>query len=62
MHRNTITNSTFHEKLPDDEQAGSKHVTNVHNNAILLVIYYESVDGCTIILYMINNRMQTKTL
>jgi hypothetical protein len=24
-------NSTFHEILPDDDPAGSKHVANVHN-------------------------------
>lgn len=46
-------NGTFHEKLPDDP-AGSKHVANVHNtndNTITLVIYYEFVDSCIIILY-----------
>jgi hypothetical protein len=40
-------NSTFHEKLPDHDQAGSKHVANVHNktndNTTTLVIYYEFV-------------------
>jgi hypothetical protein len=28
---NSITNSTFHEKLPDDDPAGLKHVANVYN-------------------------------
>jgi hypothetical protein len=41
----SITNCTFHEKLPDDNPAGSKHVANVHNemngNTKKLVIYYE---------------------
>jgi predicted ATP-grasp superfamily ATP-dependent carboligase len=27
----SITNSKFHEKLPDDDPAGSKHVATVHN-------------------------------
>jgi hypothetical protein len=27
---NSITSSTFHKKLPDDNPAGSKHVANVH--------------------------------
>jgi hypothetical protein len=39
--------STFHEKLPDDDPAESKHVANIHNKTndgtIILVIYYESV-------------------
>jgi hypothetical protein len=44
---NSIRNSTFHKKLPDDDPAGSKHVANVHNetndNTISLAIYYEFV-------------------
>jgi hypothetical protein len=28
---NSIMCSTFHEKCPDDDPAGSKHVANVHN-------------------------------
>jgi hypothetical protein len=44
---NSIRNSTFHEKLPDGDPAGSKHVANVHNktngNIITLVIYYAFV-------------------
>jgi hypothetical protein len=27
----SITTSSFYEKLPDDDPAGSKHVANVHN-------------------------------
>jgi hypothetical protein len=27
---------TFHEYLPDDDPAGSKHVANVHNKQILI--------------------------
>jgi hypothetical protein len=38
---NSIVNSIFHEKLPDDDPAGSKHVANVHNktniNTVILV-------------------------
>jgi hypothetical protein len=37
-------NSIFHEKLPDDDPAGSKQVSNVPNktndNKITVVIYY----------------------
>jgi hypothetical protein len=33
---NAITNSTFHEKLPDDS-AGSKHVANVYLSRICCV-------------------------
>jgi hypothetical protein len=44
---NSISNSLFHEKLPDDDPAGSKHVANVYNkkndNTKTLVIYYEFV-------------------
>jgi hypothetical protein len=44
---NLITSSTFHEKLPDDDTAGSKHVANVHNktneNTITTLVYYEFV-------------------
>jgi hypothetical protein len=44
---NSITNSTFHEKLSDDNPTGSKHVANIHNetndNTIILIIYYEFV-------------------
>jgi hypothetical protein len=37
-------NSAFHEKFPDDDPAGSKHVRNKTNdNTITLVIYYEFV-------------------
>jgi hypothetical protein len=62
---NSITNSIFHEKLPEDDPAGSKHVANVHNitndNIVTMIIYYEIyyVDGCIIILYNIHSRMQT---
>jgi hypothetical protein len=40
-------NSTFDEKLPDNDPAGLKHVINVHNkinnNTIILAIYYKFV-------------------
>jgi hypothetical protein len=40
-------NSTFREKLPDDDPAGSKRVANVHNetndNTITSIVYYEFV-------------------
>jgi hypothetical protein len=28
--------STFHEKLPDDDPAGLKHVANVHNKGKII--------------------------
>jgi hypothetical protein len=41
------TSSKFHEKLPDDDPAESKHEANVQNktndNTITLVTYYEFV-------------------
>jgi hypothetical protein len=41
---NSIKNNKFHEKLPDDDPARSKHVGNIHNktndNSVTLVIYY----------------------
>jgi hypothetical protein len=37
----------FHEKLPDEDSGGSKHVANVHNktnhNTIILLIYYKII-------------------
>jgi hypothetical protein len=30
----SITSNTFHEKLPADDPAGSKHVADVHNKQI----------------------------
>jgi hypothetical protein len=57
-----MMNSKFHEKLLDDDPAGSKYAANVHNrtndNTVTLVIYYES-DSCIIILYIIHNRIHT---
>jgi hypothetical protein len=44
---NPITSSIFHEKLPDDDPAWSKHVVNVQNktndNTVTLIVYYEFV-------------------
>jgi hypothetical protein len=43
--QNSIAGSTFHEKLPDNDTARSKHVANVHNktndNILTSYIYYE---------------------
>jgi hypothetical protein len=51
------TSSTFHECLPDDDPAGSKHLANVQNkqniNTLILVYLLQicCVDGCRITLY-----------
>jgi heterodisulfide reductase subunit A-like polyferredoxin len=62
---NSKTNSKFHEKLPEDDPAGSIQVANVQNitndNTVTLVTYYDIyyVDGCIIIFYIIHNKKQT---